>query len=309
MLRRSFLGMLLAVVAGFSWTCFHGESVASEPAFERVFVGVDRFEALRNEGAAVLDVRMAPQYLAGHVPGAGHTPWEAFVEGSSNGRVSDDDAKLTALLRKAGVRKDKPVIIYGNWSASSAWGEEGRLLWMLHYLGHRDVHVLQGGFKAWQGAGHNVSRLTTEVPAGDFVIRRRSPIRTETDALLTRVNAGSENLVLLDTREAVEYAGTVKYGEKRPGHIPGAQHLWWSDLFSTKGSLRSPAELRRLFAARGITAETEVVAYCTGGIRSGFVYAVLVALGYEKVENYDGSMWEWTARQDTPVVVPGTGTP
>lgn len=309
MLRRSFLGMLLAVVAGLSWTCFPGESVASEPAFERVFVGVDRFEELRKEGAAVLDVRMAPQYLAAHVPGAGHTPWEAFVDGSNNGRVSDDDAKLTTLLRKAGVRQDKPVIIYGNWSASSAWGEEGRLLWMLHYLGHTDVYILQGGFKAWQGAGHSVSRLSTEVPGGDFVIRRRSPVRAETDALLSKVNADSKNLVLLDTREAVEYAGTVKYGEKRAGHIPGAQHLWWSDLFSPEGTLRTPTQLRALFAARGITTETEVVAYCTGGIRSGFVYAVLVALNYQNVENYDGSMWEWTARDDTPVVVPGAVTP
>jgi thiosulfate/3-mercaptopyruvate sulfurtransferase len=301
---RFLLVMLLTLVAGLSWTCFPGESVASEPAFERVFVDVGRFEELRKEGAAVLDVRGSVDYRAAHVPGAAPAPWEAFVDGSATGLVSDDDAKLTTLLQAAGVRKDRPVLIYGNWSAKSAWGEEGRLLWMLHYLGHEDVYILQGGFRRWRQAGHEAARLSSTIPAGNFEVRRQHNRRARTQGLLEAVRAGSENIVFIDTREAVEYAGQIKYGEQRAGHIPGASHLWWHDLFRSDGTLRPADELRKLFEAQGVSAGKTIVPYCTGGIRSGFVYAVLVALGHETVQNYDGSMWEWTARSDTPVVVP-----
>ncbi|MFU8804913.1 MAG: rhodanese-like domain-containing protein, partial [Bradymonadaceae bacterium] len=290
--RRFFHLMLLTLVTALSWACWPGESVASEPAFERVFVDVDRFEELREEGAAVFDVRSTLKYRTAHVPGAAHTPWESFVDGRGTGLVSDHDGKLTTLLRNAGVNADKPVLIYGNWSARQAWGEEGRLLWMLHYLGHEDVYILQGGFDRWQSKGHTVSRLTTQIEKGDFEIQRKPSLRARTGTLLKKIEADGEDLVLLDTREKVEFEGNVKYGEKRPGHIPGAKHLWWHDLYAADGTIKPPAELRRLFALHGITPESNVVTYCTGGIRSGFVYGVLHALGYTNIQNYDGSMWE-----------------
>ncbi len=102
--------------------------------------------------------------------------------------------------------------------------------------------------------------------------------------------------MVLDVRTRAEYDGATPYGSVRGGHVPGAEHLEWTALFDEQGALRPRAELEALLPARG----ARVVAYCTGGVRSGFVYAVLRALGRDDVANYPGSWWEYAA-SDLPV--------
>ncbi|MBA2662373.1 MAG: sulfurtransferase [Bradymonadaceae bacterium] len=285
--------------------CAEAQSSAP-PSFNEVFVDLERFEALRAEGAALIDAREAKAFKRAHIPGAYNTPWQLYVDGDKSGTISSDDKRLSAMLQKAGVRADKPVLIYGDWSAKSAWGEEGRVLWSLQYLGKREVYVLQGGYKAWKqaqkaDATEEVVKATVKVVAGDFVVARREELRATTAEIAAALEKDPSKIVLLDTREAIEYRGIPKYGEDRAGHIPGARHLWWYEVFESNGKLRSPEALRALFASRGITHDTQIVAYCTGGIRSGFIFAVLSSLGYTNIKNYDASMWEWTAQADTPV--------
>ena len=106
---------------------------------------------------------------------------------------------------------------------------------------------------------------------------------------------GNPNLVVLDVREPREYEGKTPYGESRGGHVPGAQHIWYKDLIGKDGKLLPRAEIEKVLAGKGVTRETEVVAYCTGGIRSGWFTNLLNDLGY-KARNYAGSMWEWSAQ-------------
>ena len=91
------------------------------------------------------------------------------------------------------------------------------------------------------------------------------------------------------------------YGELRGGHVPGAASLWWETLFDANG-LRPPDVMARTFDDLGIVsyARTPAIAYCTGGIRSGFVVLIGAALGVP-MANYDGSMWEWAAMPFTPL--------
>jgi thiosulfate/3-mercaptopyruvate sulfurtransferase len=113
---------------------------------------------------------------------------------------------------------------------------------------------------------------------------------------LDQVAATSQSGGLIwDTREDREYTGATPYGEARGGHIPGAVGLWYGDLLATDGTLLAEPELRALLIARGIRPDRSVITACTGGVRSGFAYAVLRDLGYPQVANYDGSMWEWSA--------------
>ncbi|MEC8423779.1 MAG: rhodanese-like domain-containing protein, partial [Myxococcota bacterium] len=110
--------------------------------------------------------------------------------------------------------------------------------------------------------------------------------------------------VFWDTREQREFAGETPYRETRGGHLPGARHLWFKDLMTATGTLKNRGELRSLLTARSIPLDQPVIAYCTGGVRSGFAYAVLRELGAPTPANYDGSMWEWSADPERPLVAP-----
>lgn len=268
-----------------------------------VFVELGQAVALIEAGATVLDAREPGDFERGRIPGAQNLPWQLFVSGEASGVLVDNDEHHQNLLQRAGVFAEKPVLIYGNWSAPGAWGEEGRLFWTLEYLGHGKVHILKGGIAAWEGAKRAVERGAVVSPPaspGDFQVQRRASRRASTAELARSLNS-SQRPVILDSRERVEYEGQVKYGESRAGHIPGAHHLEWRALFDGNGDLRSDDELRRLLADFGATKESPIVAYCTGGVRSGFVYAALRHLGFAKVQNYDGSMWDWTRDPDLPL--------
>ena len=97
-----------------------------------------------------------------------------------------------------------------------------------------------------------------------------------------------------------EYAagsGDTQYGAARGGRIPGAVWFWWEDLFRD-GNLKPAAAILQELQANGVRVHdpaVTVVSYCTGGIRSGFVYMVLLWAGVDRVQNYDGSWWEWAA--------------
>lgn len=300
------LGFLLAVGLILWAGCANAQdkqaaqTTNTAPTFEHTFITLETFEKLRHDGAAILDVRPNDQFTQSHIPGATNTPWESFVDGEKSGAISTNDQRLTTLLQNAGVSHQKPVLIYGNWSDKNAWGEEGRVLWTLQYLGKKDVFILQNGFQGWKNTLAPEKDIK-KAQKGNFTIKRHENLRISTPELQKLLAEKPTNLVVLDTRERVEYHGVPKYGETRGGHIPGAQHMWWYDVFAKNGNLKSPAQLRALFAKNGIAKDSQIVVYCTGGIRSGFTFSVLQALGYKNVQNYDASMWEWTAQENTPL--------
>lgn len=287
-LRRTIIAVVTALVLSLS----AAPAVADGWTDTELLVDVDQARALIDEGAAVVDARQSDDFRRGHIPGAANLPWHRFVDGDASGEVIDDDRRLEQLLESAGISDDEPVVVYGAW-ADDGWGEEGRLFWTLEYLGHDDVRLLVGGLTAWNRAGEPVAQGDTEVEPGDFAVQRRDQYRASTDEIRRRINGGAE-AALIDAREPAEYRGVVKYGEQEGGHIPGAAHLWWEELADDTG-LVSRQQLEAKLASRGIDTDDTIIAYCTGGVRSGFVYAVLRAAGFDDVKNYDASMWEWTA--------------
>ncbi len=290
----------LLSIAAVAWAA----PVAAEQSQEELFIDAHRAHQLIEEGATVIDARERNDHRRAHIPGAFNIPWQAFVSGSESGAVIADDDRLQTLLRTAGISNDRPVVIYGNWSNEGAWGEEGRLYWTLDYLGHDNLHILAGGLSAWIASDRSTTfagiRRPSAPEVGNFTIDRREDRRIST-AMLRRSLSTDQPPALIDTRERVEFDGEIKYGESRPGHIEGATHLWWRSFFDESGQLRSASDIENDLNARGINRDSTVVVYCTGGIRSGFVYAVLRSLGFENVQNYDASMWEWTRDEDAPL--------
>lgn len=235
-------------------------------------------------GGLLVDARSDVEYAAGHAPGAVHAPWADFSDPDTPGRLHPSDHVLGGQLGALGASRDRPTYVLGAWA--DGWGEEGRIFWMFEYLGYTDVHIVTGGWTAWVDAGLPVSIAPPEPVYGVGSIQRRQDL----EATLRDVQALPATATLLDTRDLREFEGATPYGSTRGGHIPGARHVVWTD-FLDGSDLVDRDRARELLGP----IDAPVVAYCTGGVRSGFVYAVARWAGYEDVANYAGSWWEYSA--------------
>lgn len=256
----------------------------------------------------VLDARASRAFEAGHVPGSRNVDWRDFSAvrpggltfvfgGSSRWGLLAEDSKLGPKLRALGVSASRGVVVLGS---PEGWGEEGRVAWMLLYLGVADVALLDGGFPAWERLPlARVSRGPAEAgEPGDFTPQPVGARRISKEALRLSLAAGGT--VLLDARTREEFDGKRLTGQKRGGHLPGARLVPASGL-RTEGGGYAPAEaLLRL--AGEFPKEAPLVTYCTGGVRSALLAFLLEARLGLVAANYDGSLWEWAEDEDLPLV-------
>lgn len=274
------------------------------PKLEQTWV-VSALEAkvLIEQGATLLDARGNQWFGLNRLPGSVSIRWQDFSPSNKvrKGTLLESDAALNQKLRKLGISQGRPVVVFAN--PPQGWGEEGRIVWMLRALGHTQAVMVDGGYSAL--ASLNLKAPETS-QSGDFEVHRKPTWQIQKTELKAALNR--PDLVLIDTRTPKEYAGATPYGEKRRGHVPGAISLHFQDLLTPQGRLLPREKIVAKLADVGITPETMVVAYCTGGIRSGWLTVVLADLGYQ-VQNYAGSMWEWSAGspQEFPLTVQSQG--
>ncbi|WP_416675556.1 sulfurtransferase [Egbenema bharatensis] len=247
---------------------------------------------LLDQGATLLDARgmiMPGNYLHGAVP----VSWQQFSQENPphRGKLLEDDRALTEKLQEVGVFQDRPVVVVAD--PTNGWGEEGRIVWMLRTLGHPQAVMVDGGYQALHKAGVPTQLVASPVShPGDFVVNRISAWEIQRDELQASLN--QSNLVIIDAREQNEYEGATLYGEARGGHLPGAVHLHYEDFLDDQGKILPRSEIRQILRASGISDSEQVVSYCTGGIRSAWLTAILSDLGFD-AKNYAGSIWEWAA--------------
>ncbi|MBE9186352.1 sulfurtransferase [Microcoleus sp. LEGE 07076] len=219
--------------------------------------------------------------------------WQEFAcsDFPHQGKIIEDDPILTQKLQALGICQDQPVIAIAD--SVKGWGEDGRVVWMLRTLGHEKAVFVDGGYRAFVKAGIDRTKRTNHPPPpGDFIVSRRSNWEINRDDL--KAILGNANLAFIDAREPREYAGKTPYGERRGGHIPGAVHLYYKQLMDRRGQLLSRGEVVAILQQKGVSLSTEIVSYCSGGIRSAWLTCVLTSFGFN-AKNYAGSMWEWSA--------------
>ncbi len=256
----------------------------------------------------VLDARPSRDFRAGHVPGSLRVDWRDFSESRPGvasylfgdparwGLLAADRASLRDRLRALGLSASRPVVVVGE---PSGWGEEGRVAWMLLTLGHPEVALLDGGFPAWQveNPGRIEKGASRPPPPGNFEPMPLPERRIRLDALYTAL-AASE-VTLLDARTAEEFAGKREQGQKRGGRIPGARLVPAAALRLADGRYVDGEVLAEL--AGPLRPGAPVVTYCTGGVRSALLAVLLEARLGIVAANYDGSLWEWSSRDDLPL--------
>jgi thiosulfate/3-mercaptopyruvate sulfurtransferase len=212
---------------------------------------------LNDPNVVVVDTDIAPAYDRGHIPGAGLVP-DNFEKDPDTGRVHIlPPQKFVAMAEGLGIGDDILVITYDNSQSLYA----ARLWWALNYYGHRNVKVLDGGWRRWVSQGGMVS-FSRPRPAGrvKFTPMVDKSLMSTGDELKACCNLS--DVVVWDVRTTAEYAGADTRGNRRPGHIPGAVHLEWNNVMDRESHrFRPAAEIRRILAEKGITPDKEVHSY------------------------------------------------
>lgn len=252
---------------------------------------------LINEGATVLDSRHVLIWLVGHITEAIHISWKQFSQPSfQKGKLIEDSKILEHKLGRLGIFNHKPVIVVGNPTFPCYFGEDGRIVWMLRSLGHQFSAFVDGGEAALTKIGLPITLDIAKPKLGDFVIKANNVWTIEQEELQANIiTRNIPKLKIIDTRSPQEFAGATPYGEQRGGHLPDAVNFYFKELLDAQGYLLLPEQIIAKLDKLGITTDTPIVTYCTGGVRSGFFVAVLTNLGFTNVKNYAGSMWEWSA--------------
>jgi thiosulfate/3-mercaptopyruvate sulfurtransferase len=261
-------------------------------------------EHLNDDSVVVAEVDENPDlYDEGHIAGAIKLHWRDDLQDPVE-RDLVDKPTFERLLSERGIANDTTLVLYGdknNWFAAYAY-------WYLKIYGHGDVRILDGGRQKWIDEKRD---LTTDVPdrepAAYTAQERDESIRTYRDAV--RETIGADGQALVDVRSPQEFSGDLvappgyeQEGAQRGGHIPTAESIPWAQAVRDDGTFKSAAELRQLYAARGVTEEKSVIAYCRIGERSAHTWFVLrELLGYKEVKNYDGSWTEWGNLVDVPI--------
>jgi thiosulfate/3-mercaptopyruvate sulfurtransferase len=251
-------------------------------------------EHLSDRNLVILDCRFSladaqmgrQQYDVGHIPGAHYMDLNRDLSspvGKHGGRHPlPDVGELAKKLGAIGIHSGSTqVIVYDDRLAFAA-----RCWWLLRYLGHDGVRVLDGGFKGWVAAGYGV---TDEVPIaqpGEFVAQVRSEWVVDIGAVRARKDL--PNVVLIDSREGDRYRGEREPIDPIAGHIPGAVNYPWIDMLDGNGYL-VPDDGRRW---ANLEAD-EIMVYCGSGVTACANLLSLEAAGVRGAKLYAGSWSDW----------------
>jgi thiosulfate/3-mercaptopyruvate sulfurtransferase len=115
------------------------------------------------------------------------------------------------------------------------------------------------------------------------------------------VKSSQLQTAILDARSVEEFLGKEVSGIPRPGHIPTAIHVAWNGFLNKDATVKDLAVIKEMLKAKGVRKEQDIICYCTGGVRSAWLYFILRLVGYPKLSNYPGSWWEWSRDFAAPV--------
>lgn len=229
-------------------------------------------------------------FAKAHIPGAVQVDWpDLNLTDSADATVEKWRGDIGKRLTDLGVTTDSTVVIYDGGTFYGA-----RLWWILDQLSHKDKRILDGGLSAWTRAGGTIETGAAKPSPASLPYQG-----TPNEATLARLDevekaSATGSAALVDARTSDEYA---------KGHIPGAVNIPFLDNARPNrgGTWKSPADLRAMYTAKGVTPGHPVIPYCSTGVRSANTYFTLRALGYEQVKLYSASYAEWSADPKRPV--------
>jgi thiosulfate/3-mercaptopyruvate sulfurtransferase len=240
------------------------------------------------------------EYRKSHIPNARYLWAPGLYPSNPEGSAELPTAEeATEVFRSLGVTPGSHVVLYG--VGSSLIPVTRSFVAFEYYLPDVRVSILNGGLDAWSRAGFAVAvGEPPAVPPSRIAVGSKPGLIVNGDWLRARLR--DSLVVILDAR-AREYFDGKGGGRPRPGRIPGARHLAFTDVVDSLGAFRHPDTLRALFLQAGVRPGASVVAYCHIGLQASLVHVAARVAGFRS-RLYDLSFDEWSWREELPVETP-----
>ncbi|HEY4287929.1 MAG TPA: sulfurtransferase [Puia sp.] len=276
---------------------------------EPILISATKLRRDLSEGSPkIIDTRPKPAYDQGHIPGAVNIPllFTYLLPAGDKGPAHLCET-FKHELSKAGIGREDRVIIYEN-TLLDGFGQSCRGWFILKWMGHRSVVILDGGFAAWEKAGYPVSQCPPTPSITLYQPKTDSSLTASAGDVLEAIRQNGKT-VLLDCRDREEWAAesSSPYGRDfcpRKGRIPSSVWLEWRELMDTSSGtplFRSPAGILALCRNAGLSKTDRIIVYCFKGSRAAAVIAALRYAGFDLVKNYFASWNEWSRDHSLPI--------
>lgn len=239
-------------------------------------------------------------YRAGHIPGARFLHLDVDLSGPKTGLTGrhplPHPATFCLRLGALGIGNDTQVVAYDETGGIYA----SRLWWMLRWVGHDKVAVLDGGWQAWTGAG---LPITVAQPAVEPVTFNGKPqTQTAVDSAQVLANLQERKVLVLDARSNDRYRGENETLDPVAGHIPGAANRFFKLNLEADGRFKPPATLKREFGAALDGHPPEAIVHqCGSGVTACHNLLAMEVAGLAGSRLYPGSWSEWVSDRRRPV--------
>jgi thiosulfate/3-mercaptopyruvate sulfurtransferase len=239
------------------------------------------------------------QYSQGHIPGAFYVDLEKDMSGPKQihgGRHPLPNLGVfSAKLGSLGIDEQTTVVAYDDQGGAMA----SRLWWLLKFMGHEQVYVLNGGYSLWQEKGHPV---TTDLSAAAPTTFAFQP-HPEMTIFMEEVKSEKDqaDVVLIDSREAKRYLGLEEPIDAKAGHIPGAKNYFWKEGLKEDGTWKTPEQQKERF--KGLSSNDTLIVYCGSGVTACPNVLALHEAGFQKIKLYVGSWSDWSSYEENPIAV------
>jgi thiosulfate/3-mercaptopyruvate sulfurtransferase len=263
-------------------------------------------ENLENEEIKVVDCRFdlgqpnlgRELYEDSHIPGAFYFDLKEQMSGpvsKHGGRHPLPELnKFRKDIEKVGIDHTKTVIVYDDGSGQYA----SRFWWLLKYIGHDRVYLLNEGFNGWQEADYPVTKEIPETASTKYEVNIQADMLASFEEVKKVVENKEKDAVLIDSRAHERYIGEVEPMDKIAGHIPGAINKVWEESLN-EGSFKDGEEQKERFSE--IDSEEPVIVYCGSGVTATPNYIALKMAGFENVKLYAGGYSDWISYDDNEV--------
>lgn len=199
---------------------------------------------------------------------------------------------FVACIEDVGIDEEMIVVAYDDEDGAFA----SRFWWLMKYIGHEKVYILNGGFHAWKEKGYQTTKEIPKYERTVYQAKVQSDMIASVEDVRKAMN-GTET-ILIDSRELKRYLGEVEPIDKKAGHIPRAKSFFWKNNIEN-GRFKTKDQLQRQFAH--FEKEKSYIVYCGSGVTACPNVVALKEAGFLNVRLYPGSWSDWISYEDNPI--------